>query len=172
MKLFLNIFKVLYFNSMEQKPNKLSFVYDLNHEYQIVSLSFNIIQQTLFSKCTCVKENFCHHIDYVLDYIYNGYKNDYVDDVNLQIYQYQNMLWLPMSETSHTTQEVEFIDAEIQYINQIFYFYCSHCGGIHPIDKCRHFDFIIQKMIEYYEELKEKNEEINNLDLGAMIIDE
>ena len=155
---------------MEQKPNKLSFLYDLNQENHIVSLHFNIHERTILCKCSCAKEIFCHHIDYILEYIYNKYNNDYVEDIELKIYQNEYNLWLPVSETNETTQEREIIDTEIQVFNQKFHFYCNHCGGINPVQKCRHFDYVIQALMEYYQGLKEQNDEINNMDLDMIDI--
>jgi len=155
---------------MDQKPNKLSFLYDLNHEHQIISLFFNIHQKEMHFECTCEQERFCYHIDYILEYLYNKYHNNYVDDIKLKIYNHELNLWLPVSEINETTQEREVIDTEIQVFNGKVHFYCGQCGGINPIEKCRHFDYIIQELMEHYQGLKDINEEINNMDLDSMDI--
>lgn len=155
---------------MEQKPNKLSFIYDLNQEHQIISLFFNIHQRSMYFECTCIQERFCYHIDYILEYLYNKYNNNYVDDIELKVHNQELNLWLPVSEINETTQEREVIDTEIQVFNGKFNFYCNHCGGINPIEQCRHFNYIIQELMEHYQGLKEVNEEINNIDLDMMEI--
>ena len=63
---------------MEQKPNNLSFIYDLNNENHVVSLSFNIDQRTMFFNCSCIQEHFCHHIEYILEYLYNSYYPSFI----------------------------------------------------------------------------------------------
>ena len=157
---------------MEQKPNNLSFIYDLNNENHVVSLSFNIDQRTMFFNCSCIQEHFCHHIEYVLEYLYNSYYHDYeIKNIPLKIFENKNKLWLPASETNHDTQENKIIDMEILYCQSKFHFYCSSCGGINTVKSCIHLDYIIKTLMEHYDELKEQNDEINNMDLNEMDIE-
>ena len=153
---------------MEQKPNKLSLIYDINQEYEVINLYFNIQERLMHFNCSCFQEKFCYHIEYIIEYLYNSYKNDYVDDIKLKVFQNENNLWLPVSETDENKEISKFIETEIQICNEKTIFYCSHCGGIHPVQQCRHIDYVIQAMIEHYQNLKEENEEINNMDLEEM----
>ena len=154
---------------MYQVDNNLSFIYDINGEQQVVSISFDINQKSLLINCTCSKGNFCHHTDHMVDYIYNSYFHyDEIDKENLKIYNNKNKLWLPVSEED-CNNIPRVIDIELLYCSSNFNYYCSCCSpGIHTLDNCRHLDYIIMKFAEHYYDLKEQNEEINNLSLDDM----
>ena len=154
---------------MYQVQNNLPLIYDLNGEHQIVSISFDINQKTLLINCTCSKGNFCHHTDHIVDFIYNSYFHyDEIDKENLKVHNYANKLWLPVSEEDNNGNPF-VIDVELLYCQSRFHYYCSYCSpGIDSLCNCRHLDFIIMKFAEHYYQLKEQNDEINNIDLGEM----
>ena len=154
---------------MEQVQNKLSFIYDLNQEEHIVSLNFMIDQRKMSFKCSCAKRRFCYHIEYILECIYNSYFHDYdSEQLSLKIYQNENKLWLPVCETEDDVETI--IHPEIYFISNKFLYYCSYCGGIHPVEKCSHFDYILKELMEHYHNLKDEDEDIDNIDLSSMNI--
>ena len=160
---------MLHKNNMNQVPNNLSLYYDLNNEKHVVSFSFNINQKNLHINCTCPKVKFCHHTDHMVDFIYNSYFHyDEIDQDEMKIYKCCNKLWLPVSEED-TNGNKYLIDIELLYCQSKFHYYCSCCSpGINSLSNCTHLDYIIKKFAEHYYDLKEQNEEINNLDLGEL----
>ena len=154
---------------MYQIKNNLSLVYDFNNENHIVSISFNIHEKSLKINCTCSKGCYCHHTDYMVDFIYNYYFHyDEIDPHELKTYNYNNKLWLPVSETD-MNENPFVIDVELIYTGGKFHNYCSYCSpGIDTLDNCRHLDYIIKKFAEHYYDLKEQNDEINNINLDEL----
>ena len=154
---------------MYQIQNKLSLVYDLNNEHEIVSISFDINQKTLLINCTCNKGNFCHHTDHVIDFIYNYYFHyEELGDQEMKVHNYSNKLWLPVTEEDNNGTPF-IIDIEVLYSSSKFHYYCPHCcPGIDTLEKCRHLDYIIMKFAEHYYDMKEQNDEINNIDLSEL----
>lgn len=157
---------------MFQIPNKLSFIYDLNGENHVVSISFDINRKTLLMNCTCPKGNFCYHTDHFIDFIYNSYYHyDEIDQDCKKIHNCCNKLWLPVSEED-TNGNPFVIDIELLYCSSKFHYYCSYCSpGVNTLDNCRHLDFIIKKFAEHYYDLKDQNDEINNLSLDDLSLD-
>lgn len=156
---------------MYQVQNNLSLIYDQCGEKHVVSISFDINQKTLLINCTCPKGNFCCHTDYMVDFIYNAYFHyDEIDQEDIKVYNSNNKLWLPASEEDNNGNPF-IIDIELLYCQSKFHYYCSYCSpGIDSLDNCRHLDFIIMKFSEHYYQIKEENEEINDIDLSEMCL--
>lgn len=154
---------------MEQVQNKLSIIYDLGNEREIVSASFDINNRKLNIECTCCRKYFCHHTDFLVDYIYNSYfHNNEIDNDLILLWASDNKLWLPVQETDDN-DIVTFINIELVYSCNKFNYYCSYCNpGIHKVENCRHLDYIIKKFTEHYYELKEQNDEINNINFDSI----
>ena len=150
---------------MEQVYNKLSLIYNVNDDNQLISLSFDINAKKLNITCSCTKYCYCTHTDFIVDYIYNSYFHyDEIDhDDVVLIWASDNKLWLPVQETDTFDNSI-FINIELMYICNKFHYYCSFCEpGLHTVENCRHLDYIIKKFSEHYYELKEENEDINNI---------
>lgn len=156
---------------MFQVQNNLALKYTLNGENEIASVSFDLNRKSLNIECTCTKGNFCHHTDYIVDFIYNSYFHyEEFDHEDIKVHQCNNKLWLPVSETDMNDNQF-IIDVELLYSGGKFHKYCSYCcPGVDTIDNCRHLDYIIRKFTEHYYDLKEQNEEINNIDLDNLFI--
>ena len=154
---------------MDQVYNKLSLLYNINDDKHVVSLSFNIDARKLNIECTCPKRCFCIHTDFIVDYIYNSYFHyDEIDHDDVSLIDTNNKLWLPVHETDIHDNSI-FINIELLYVCNKFHYYCSFCEpGIHDVEKCRHLDYIIKKFTEYYYELKEQNEDINNINFDEL----
>jgi|SaaInlV_150m_DNA_4_1039716.scaffolds.fasta_scaffold10557_1 hypothetical protein len=155
---------------MNQKKNKLSILYD-NH---ISSITFNINEKSIILNCSCHKK-YCHHTDYLIDNIYKCYfENNYAKShPGLNIYQNENNLWLPVSETENNI--IEIIDTELLYNNGKYYYYCPKCSyGSVPINKCTHFDYIMDSLLKHCENLKETYFDTDELsfDLDSLKMDE
>ncbi len=153
---------------MNQKKNKLSILYD-NH---ITSISFNINERSIILNCSCHKQ-YCRHTDYLIDNIHKCYfKNNYTKpQPELNIYQNENNLWLPVSETENNI--IEIIDTELLYDDNQYYYYCPKCSyGSIPINKCSHFNYIMDSLLKHCQNLKETYFDVDELNFDSIKMDE
>lgn len=154
---------------MYQIQNNLAIIYDQYNENEIVNVNFDLPQQKLNISCTCSKGNFCKHTDYMVDFIYNTYFHyDEIGPQDVKIYKCNNKLWLPCKETDNNENEF-IIDVELLYSSSRFNYYCSYCcPGVDTVHTCRHLDYIIFQFAKHYHELKEQNDEINEISFDSM----
>jgi hypothetical protein len=155
---------------MNQKKNKLSIIYD-NH---ITSIYFNINEKSIIFNCSCHKK-YCCHTDYLIDNIYKCYiENNYAKShPELNIYQNENNLWLPVSLTENNI--IEIIDTELLYNNGQYYYYCPKCCyESKSIKICEHFDYIMNSLLKHCQNLKESYFDVDELsfDLDSIKMDE
>ena len=156
---------------MEQQNNKLSYIYSFNNENHCTSIYFDINKENIIMDCSCGIKNFCRHIDYLIDTIYNHYFHyeNIKDEHILNIYQNKNKLWLPASETDDNNNKI-IIDMELLYYNNKFYYYCSKCShNDKSIKKCDHLDYIIDNLMKHYQKLKNL---FNDISLDSLNIDD
>jgi len=161
---------------MYQLHNNLALIYDFNGkdspEY-IVEMNFNLSERKLTVKCNCEKEKNCVHCDYMVDFIYNSYFHLVeLRPENVRFQGYNNKLWLPVCDYDFNENPF-LVDVELLYTCNKFHYYCSYCSpGVDELESCRHLDFIIHKFSVHYYEMKEQDDEIDNLDFNINLNNE
>lgn len=156
---------------MNQQKNKLSYIYNFNNETHCASIYFDINEKNIIMDCSCNIKHFCRHIDYLIDYIFNSYFNyeKIGNEHILNIYQNENKLWLPVSETDNDITVI--IDMELLYYNKKFYYHCSNCSqNDDEITRCNHLDYIIDNLKKHYQKLKNSFDDVSNISLDSLNI--
>ena len=143
--------------SLENLPvlndKKFSIIYD-NY---IVNIDLN---KNIKTKCSCNKKNFCIHTDYLINFFYTSYFNNYYP--TLCIYNDMNKLLI-----DYNSIKIDLVYSKSMNQYKIFYF-CHNCNNDTTYflkNNCNHLSYVIKNIYNDYNELK-----INSINLNKINI--
>ena len=146
-------------------PRKLSLIYAGAEQNYVITIQTNFEEKKLYFQCTCQRE-YCIHCEYTVDFLFNVY-NHHTQCDYVAFHDNDNTLWLPLKESNDLEEYI--VETEICIHEGCFHFRCYHCSPNGEfVGECRHLDYIMEELVDYFKTQKEKSEEINNIDLDNM----